>query len=104
MFAFRPRSLPLQGVCFEPPPCFFASAFSSADNVDAFTGPVIRIRPPVANSISMTPTLSAGDAPSVQERSMSRVMAGSMSDGKKKPGTVFEVEATASEGGCRGDG
>src|SRR5712691_8340266 len=36
----------------------FASAFISADTVDALTGPVIRIRPPVANSSSMTPARS----------------------------------------------
>src|SRR5436190_14912603 len=33
----------------------FASAFISADTVRASTGPVIRIRPPVANSISIVP-------------------------------------------------
>src|SRR5215470_6174052 len=33
----------------------FASAFISADTVRASTGPVIRIRPPVANSISIEP-------------------------------------------------
>jgi hypothetical protein len=37
----------------------FASAFISAATVGASTGPVIRIRPPVANSISITPALSA---------------------------------------------
>jgi len=36
----------------------FASAFISADTVNASTGPVIRIRPPVANSISITSALS----------------------------------------------
>jgi len=38
----------------------FASAFISADTVDASTAPVIRIRPPLANSISITPALSGG--------------------------------------------
>src|SRR5436190_9517973 len=33
----------------------FASAFISADTVAASTAPVIRIRPPPANSISITP-------------------------------------------------
>src|SRR5580692_7168633 len=37
----------------------FASAFISAVTVGASTVPVIRIRPPVANSISITPALSA---------------------------------------------
>src|SRR5215467_6730839 len=37
-------------------PC--ASAFISADTVRASTGPVIRIRPPVANSISIEPAAS----------------------------------------------
>jgi hypothetical protein len=37
-------------------PC--ASAFISADTVEASTGPEIRIRPPLANSISMTPAFS----------------------------------------------
>src|SRR5262245_39368379 len=36
----------------------FASAFISADTVRASTGPVIRIRPPVANSISIVPPSS----------------------------------------------
>src|SRR5208282_1069954 len=36
----------------------FASAFIRADTVEASTGPEIRIRPPPANSISMTPVLS----------------------------------------------
>jgi hypothetical protein len=36
----------------------FASALISADTVEASTGPLIRIRPPVANSISITPALS----------------------------------------------
>jgi hypothetical protein len=43
----------------------FATAFISAATVEASTAPVIRIRPPVANSMSMTPALSgvgAGDA------------------------------------------
>src|SRR5262249_51346706 len=45
----------------------FASAFISADTVRASTGPVIRIRPPVATSISIVPAGSgtagiAGDA------------------------------------------
>src|SRR6266699_2481658 len=39
----------------------FASAFISADTVEASTDPEIRIRPPVANSISMMPALSGGD-------------------------------------------
>src|SRR6266567_791955 len=38
----------------------FASAFISADTVEASTDPEIRIRPPVANSISMMPALSGG--------------------------------------------
>jgi hypothetical protein len=33
----------------------FASALISADTVEASTEPVIRIRPPVANSISTVP-------------------------------------------------
>src|SRR5438067_4502302 len=37
-----------------------ASTFISADTVRASTGPVIRIRPPVASSISITPARSAG--------------------------------------------
>ncbi len=37
----------------------FANAFISAVTVGASTAPVIRIRPPVANSISITPALSA---------------------------------------------
>src|SRR5262245_49103723 len=45
----------------------FASAFISADTVRASTDPVMRIRPPVANSISIEPAGSgttgiAGDA------------------------------------------
>jgi hypothetical protein len=36
-----------------------ASAFISVATVSASTAPVIRIRPPVANSISITPALSA---------------------------------------------
>jgi hypothetical protein len=36
----------------------FASAFISADTVEASTDPDIRIRPPPANSISMTPPFS----------------------------------------------
>src|SRR5208283_5097413 len=36
----------------------FASAFIRADTVEASTDPEIRIRPPRANSISMTPVLS----------------------------------------------
>src|SRR5437660_138517 len=36
----------------------FESAFISADTVDASTAPVIRIRPPPANSISITPAVS----------------------------------------------
>src|SRR5208282_275540 len=36
----------------------FASAFIRTDTVEASTGPEIRIRPPLANSISMTPVLS----------------------------------------------
>src|SRR3954469_12571271 len=45
-----------------------AKLFSSADTVKRSTGPVIRIRPPPANSISMTPagsavgSVGAGDA------------------------------------------
>src|SRR5438552_12657842 len=39
----------------------FASAFINADTVEPSTGPVIRIRPPPANSISITPARS-GDA------------------------------------------
>src|ERR1700746_1275191 len=39
----------------------FASAFISAVTVGASTVPVIRIRTPVANSISITPALSATD-------------------------------------------
>ena len=35
----------------------FASAFMSADTVELSTEPEIRIRPPVANSISMMPAL-----------------------------------------------
>jgi len=44
----------------------FASAFISADTVDASTDPDIRIRPPLANSISMTPAFSGdvGETPS----------------------------------------
>jgi hypothetical protein len=42
-----------------------ASAFISADTVDAATEPQIRIRPPVANSISMTPEAS-GEADPVR--------------------------------------
>jgi hypothetical protein len=34
---------------------FFVSALISADTVEASTAPVIRIRPPAANSISITP-------------------------------------------------
>ena len=41
----------------------FASAFISAVTVGASTAPVIRIRPPVANSISITPALSATGGP-----------------------------------------
>src|SRR5579859_31988 len=41
----------------------FVSAFISADTVDAATAPEIRIRPPAANSISMTPAASAEDGP-----------------------------------------
>jgi hypothetical protein len=37
----------------------FTSAFISAATVSTSTAPVIRIRPPVANSISITPALSA---------------------------------------------
>src|SRR6266567_2989164 len=49
----------------------FASALISADTVDASTAPVIRIRPPVANSISITPALSMAGAPSLaQARSL----------------------------------
>src|SRR4026209_542613 len=43
----------------------FASAFISAATVETSTAPAIRIRPPVANSMSMTPAFSgvgAGDA------------------------------------------
>ena len=40
----------------------FANAFISAVTVGASTAPVIRIRPPVANSISITPALSATGA------------------------------------------
>src|SRR5262249_49454714 len=36
----------------------FASALISADTVEASTGPLIRIRPSVANSISIPPALS----------------------------------------------
>src|ERR1700720_677853 len=44
----------------------FASAFISADTVEASTDPDIRIRPPPANSISMTPAVfgSTGEAAS----------------------------------------
>src|SRR6478735_8439592 len=35
------------------------SALTSAETVEASTGPVIRIRPPVANSISIVPAVSA---------------------------------------------
>src|SRR3954469_12629565 len=41
----------------------FASAFISAVTVGAATAPVIRIRPPAANSISITPALSATGGP-----------------------------------------
>jgi hypothetical protein len=43
----------------------FESAFISAVTVEASTTPVIRIRPPPANSISMTPAVSgkAGATP-----------------------------------------
>src|SRR3954471_17663862 len=41
----------------------FASAFISAVTVGASTAPVIRIRPPAANSISITPALSATGGP-----------------------------------------
>ena len=37
-----------------------ANAFISAATVRAWTGPVTRIRPPLASSISITPALSAG--------------------------------------------
>src|ERR1700733_7243687 len=40
----------------------FASAFISADTVQASTAPVIRIRPPPANSISITPARSGNPA------------------------------------------
>src|ERR1700729_1799098 len=40
----------------------FASALTSADTVEASTEPVIRIRPPVANSISTMPAWSGGGA------------------------------------------
>src|SRR4051794_2117896 len=43
-------------------PLPFTSAFISADTVGTSTAPVIRIRPPLANSISMTPGGSGGDA------------------------------------------
>jgi hypothetical protein len=36
----------------------FASAFISADTVEASTDPDIRVLPPQANSISMTPAFS----------------------------------------------
>ena len=40
---------------------FFARALSSADTVAASTAPVMRIRPPVANSISTVPRCSDVD-------------------------------------------
>src|ERR1700734_2652469 len=40
----------------------FASALSSADTVEESTDPVIRIRPPVANSISTAPACSGDGA------------------------------------------
>jgi hypothetical protein len=45
----------------------FDSAFISADTVEASTAPVIRIRPPPTNSISITPAVAgeaSGDATS----------------------------------------
>src|ERR1700735_5148731 len=39
-------------------PFIFASAFISANTVEASTDPEIRIRPPLANSISITPVFS----------------------------------------------
>jgi hypothetical protein len=41
----------------------FANAFIGAVTFGASTAPVIRIHPPVANSISITPALSANKAP-----------------------------------------
>src|SRR5262249_21119785 len=43
----------------------FVSAFISADTVKASTSPLIRIRPPLANSISITPALSGDGAGTV---------------------------------------
>src|SRR5262245_29022577 len=43
-------------------PLPLASAFINADTVEASTAPVIRIRPPPANSISITPAVSCDPA------------------------------------------
>jgi hypothetical protein len=70
----------------------FASAFSSAETVDTATEPEIRIRPPVANSISMTPGAS-GKLGSVRSGNIDE-------DGDDALGSGTTVTALSTAGTC----